>query len=277
MSQKNTQTFTTFLRSIFYALTVNLGLWVANLELSAGNVTTFWQVGMAMMGVFFIELYSSFLSVRTGKIPLNSLSFDDYTRTGQLINHVAIPAALYLGLLLFLFNHRQTEIQLVVLAVNFLISIFLFAHLRAYFARQQHLLQLTHQAYDLAKLLTIFCISSVLLQSTVNLSARIAGVFAIAALMFSLELLILKRYNHLHVRLVLIVAALVLIVAVAVFVLAASTLISPMQLSFVVLVGYYIITAGLQHYIQNDLSRELVAEYILVLASIVVVLWGLSS
>lgn len=264
-------------RNLLYALVITGGLLVAELELRAGHFTGFWIANVVVFTALILELLTAALNSHASLKARNSLlSFDDYSRTGQLINHILIPISLYTSAAGFLYFFGNTWVGAVTLACLVIIYLLLFTHVEGYFNRNEALMVKTHQAYDIAKLAIVFFTSAFIWQAAQVTNNLAAGIFLITTVIIAALLLALIRNYQVYLRSVLAVFAAGLVLLVVMFGLAAIGL-TAMQVSLIISLAYYCLIALWQHYIDKDLTWSLVLEYSLVILLISTIIIGLNG
>lgn len=264
-------------RNFFYSLVIVGGLLVAEIELRAGHFTGFWVANVVVIVALLLEILTAALNSHAALRSRDSLlNFDDYTRAGQLINHILIPISLYTSAAGFLYFFGNTWVGIVTLISLSLIYTLLFTHLTAYFAKLQELIKQTHQAYDVAKLAIVFFASGFFWQIGASTGRMSTAIICILLIMLGSLLLTLLRYREWHSKALLISLGITLLLLVGLITMSSLGL-SGLQVSLITSLVYYALIAALQHYFDADLNLAIVLEYSLVISLITIVIIGLNS
>lgn len=265
------------IKSLFYALVIVGGLIVAELELRSGRMQGFWITNAMVVVALALEISIGAMSSRARLRNRNSLlDFDDYSKTGQITNHLLIPFSLYAAAGGFLYFFGNTAVGLTTFGLLVVIYTVLFLHLAAYFERDDRLLRHTHQAYDIAKLAIVFFTSAFMWQIGLNTNRLPLAIVAIALINLGALLLTLMRYRKLALRGI-IISIITTIIGIIGLTLAVYVGLSALQLALLVALVYYAVIASMQHYLDNELHFGLILEYTLVIVLVSTIILGLNS
>jgi hypothetical protein len=266
--------FTTYLRGVFYALTVVLGLALAFTELDNGNVELFWQLSVAVGLIFVIELYTGVDAryKRRRKQSLELIDQGSFPTLTLLVHNALIPLAIYVSIVTFTYFNSQDHLRLMVLVFSLGTFAILFTHTRAYYLSDEQLFRQTNYVYDLAKLLIFFTITDTLFNLAAGRSQPGLAVVVTGLNSFILLVLTLLRYQKIVIKGVYLSAAMAIAIAAACGTLISTSNANPLQIAFIAVVGYYISAAFIHHWIYKSITPLIIIEYICVAVAVCVVI-----
>ncbi|MCA9379517.1 hypothetical protein KC640_03745 [Candidatus Dojkabacteria bacterium] len=261
-------------RSMFYALTVALGLALAYDQLRFPAATKFWQINLVVLSVFVLELIINVQQHRqlfAGQIAQATVSSN---RLAKLVDHFFLPILVYLSIAGFIYFNREPGIVYFVLVGAFALFTLLFANIRSFYLHYADVETLTHYVYDIIKLVLFFSA----LDSVFNLASggQQGLLLLIPVLGVGLMGLLTYRYRQLHMTtliLVILLGTIVGILAITAFLFMPGMIILASLLGFV---AFYFAVAILHHFIHGDLTLSITAEYIVIFVLIFLLVLGIS-
>ncbi len=266
-----------FGQSLFYAVTIVLGMTLALSELDQGRTANFLRFSVVVLLAFVIELYLSWTErsrqVKQTQIP----RFDRISYQSQLLHHAFLPVIAYLSILGFAYFNRQFHLRVTILGLAFVVFTILFINIRAYYAHTLKVLESTHFIYDIIKLVIFFCACDTLLNISITYNLGILGILGIAFLSIGLLLLMLIRYNRLELLALLLVIALSAIIGGLTFFMLSQGRFNAMQMAFISFLSFYVSSAALHHEMDHDLTWTILLEYVAILIIAISLVYGING
>lgn len=274
MKPENHPLLTGIGRGAFYALTVTLGIVLMLQQLDAGNITSFRIFVVGVSAIFAVELISGWIMRFHAKKQVQLHLHSSENRNQELLDHLIIPANIYVWTLAFGYFNQQLPVRLAVLIVSFILLTAVFAAMRSFYLDQKKVMHLLHSVFDLSKIYIFFLI----VDSILNLTGGnlIWTPVAIALLAFLMNLLMVLRHKKLSTAGVYVNLAASILIAGVIYIGVLVGLTTVIQVSLLALICYYFANATLYHLLHGDLKLNLLAEYALVISLALLILQGLS-
>lgn len=258
-------------RSIAFAGVITFGGFIA-IELGrSGNNQNFWIVALGCSLVLLIEL----LIGRTLRILPDRqqvlVYHEHYSFFEEISLHFLMPLVLYISTLVFGVVTPYVEFYQAATLANLVIFSILFFNLRAYFIgyvdRELH----SHFVYDIIKFFNFFYLAHT--AANIFLPQGNFALFTLFVVVIGISLLLWTgfRFQQLEYR-YLIYSGLgsgLLGLALLIFLTTTPTV---LQVSAVSLIGFYLVAATVSHLMYRTLTREIIAEYLIVLTAAMTVI-----
>ncbi|MBL8014699.1 MAG: hypothetical protein JNK26_00745 [Candidatus Doudnabacteria bacterium] len=257
----------TISRGFIFGATLILGAFLSVEQLDDGNVNNFLELCLIMVGVLFIEIFTS-NQLRTKPL------IEPSSKQDVFLHHILLPSTTYLSILGFTYFNRQTEIRLIVMSLGLFMFTVLFINIRAHYLSNMVLYTNTNYIYDVLKLLLFFLASNTVFHLVASFGGFLFLIFPLVV--FGLTLLFVVRYEKLDwfgMRYIFALPVIITLVALS----GLITGITPIQNTLVTFLSFYLGLAILHHILHRDMNKTLLLEYLVIFAIALVTVYSMNA
>lgn len=268
--------FRNFGRGLLYALTVTLGLQIALIELSFGNKKNFGIIGLLLIGIFVIELLSSWI-YRAKIVEQKKIYFPRRAKDLEdLLHHTILPIGTYITTVGFLYYNFQSNSQLFFSGVMAIILTVLFTNIRSYYEHRELLEKQTHYIYDVIKVVLFFNVVNFIFHFWPLPGEWLLILIFSTLIASSLQFLTIIRYQKMEFKLALIILFSSVVIGIVGLLSKTFLGINILQTTALMTLCFYVSLALIHHLTHHTLNRTLIMEYTTVVLIAVLLLYGLS-
>lgn len=253
------------IRPIIFTIILTFGF-VVLIYIQTFNPPEYFIVGsLVLYLLMLLEFFSVRFWAKRKLEQLNMPMIDQYSHATHLVLHIFLPTLAYWAIAIFIFFDPNPGIWFPFIIFIFFLFLVLFINLRAYYEDKFQLEKSTHYVYDLLKLLIyailVFNIYSLAFAYSINIFILFVLIFLTTCLMLSLNLV---RYNHLNKSFYAYVVINSLIIGIIGTGLYSWSRFNIFEMCLMTFLLFYMSAGVLHHRIKRDLSKEIVAEYVII-------------
>jgi hypothetical protein len=250
-------------RSFFYSLLLCIGFILLVGIVENEPIRYFFYGSAILFLVLIIELVGLWYWSTRKLIQLNIPLVDNYDNITQLILHATLPSMLYWSIVAFIYNNINPHLWQIIIFLSWISFFVLFTNIRSYYEDKFKLEQKTHFIYDFIKYLIFFLASFSLIEFTLSKAINFYIIpTGLSLLSIFIVLLNLLRYKQVRTRNVSV--ALLGSVLIGFVAYLGMYYLNFYKLQVVIVLLFYILTSIIHHMVKNNLTKDIVVEYILV-------------
>jgi hypothetical protein len=277
MSKKGKSIFLRNFGSLFYSLSITIGIYISLQELHVyQNINNFVIFSIALLYIYLIELYTTFLN-KNRRIEINLNFNDDVNELSLLFHKIILPIVLYISIIGFGNYNLDSRIMPLILFITFFSFYILFLNTKAFLEKRVEIEHRTHYVYDIVKFLILFLsintFSNAFRSTGSNL--ELYSILAGSANFLILGMMI-WRIKKLKFSTLLYTLSSGVLMAGVFYMSNNIYRLSPLQISLCMVFLFYIIAAIIHHSIEGTLKKQVILEYITVIALVVAITYGIN-
>lgn len=266
-----------YFKPFFYSTSLTLGIYVAIQELHENkNTERFILFSILVFFIYLVEVYSHWRS-KKAKVQLNMDFSDDVNEASELFHKIILPVGLYFSIIGFAFYNLKSSSLIFMLVGVFVTFFILFLNIKAFFELKNKLEDKTHYVYDLIKFLIFFSLVNVFSNAANNFPENLSiyGI-SVAITSFTLLALMLWRFEKLHIFSVVYGSIVSLFIGIVFLLYHAERIVNPLQIALGLFFVFYLASAIIHHIVSKTLSKWVLFEYILVIAIVIGITYGIA-
>ncbi len=265
------------LRSLFYAFSMTVGIFVAQQELHQNkNMAGFIIFSIALFLIYIAEIISHWY-YKNSKVQINLNINDDVNEVSHFFHKIMLPILLFISFIGFAYYNFEDSSLLIVLGFIFIAFFILFINIRAFFEHKLSIENKTHYIYDIIKFLIFFSTIN-FISNTVRNEPHYILIYSLlaGALTFMLFILMLIRTKGFRLDYLFYAAIASAFIGLIFFLFHNGREVNALQAALGLLSVFYLSAALIHHRIMKTLTRDVMFEYLIVILLVLVITYGIA-
>lgn len=252
-------------RSLFYALTISLGIELGIQILYDKGLKFYIYSNSLFFFVLIFEVYQSWRSstkiFRQIDLPINS----PYSLNSNIFKHLILPLLLFLSITLFEYFNTDQVIRFIAGFLSFIQFFLVFINIRSYYEDNFVTESSTNYIYGLIELSIFFFLSNAIMNFGIQFNIAkifIAGLISILVLLEGVIQLFLSSISDILTLLYFLICSLIIFLT---FLLLLNLGFAYLSINIIILLEFYISISLFIHKLNRSLTKDLIIEYTLIL------------
>jgi hypothetical protein len=266
-----------YFRPFFFALSITFAIYIAIEELHKyQNANNFYIFSLAVLGIYFIELFISWQS-KSSKLVLNFDLKDEVNELSEAFHKLFLPIAMYFSLVLFGKYHYNTAFLPIILGFTFITFFLLLVNVQAFFEYKLNEEHKTHYIYDIIKFIIFFSIadgfSNIYKEGSLSIFLLSGGIAILSFVIITMMVWRIKKIRKQTLAFNLLAS---LFLSFSFYITQVFGRLNSLETSLVLLFLFYLSAAIIHHKLMNTLTINVLMEYVIIIVFLLTITYGIN-